>query len=205
MNTDQNKLISNFKTIFEVISSSEFLNMEGLSGEVPFWIAPYDILYQELADQELIHLQNKLKNKGIKALSLNLFDLSIEIINKNIGLEKMLQVEKKKSKDKFKRALQSTLNLKERFIPLIGKKVEEIKPQILIITGVGSVFPFIRSHSILNNLQSVIKEIPTLMFFPGEYDGKSLNLFGDLKDDNYYRAFNIFEYKINLEKTKTNR
>lgn len=203
MITDEEKLISNFKMVFEVISSKEFLNMEGLSGEVPFWIAPYDIQYQHVADQELEHLGNKLKHMGINALNLNLFDLSIEIINQNIGLEKILKVEKNKSKEKFKRALQSTLNLDERFIPLIDKKVKDFKPEVLILTGVGAVFPFIRSHNVLNNLQSVITEIPTLMFFPGEYNGKTLNLFGDLKDDNYYRAFNIFEYKVNITTNKS--
>ncbi|MNC74185.1 hypothetical protein D3C75_1254980 [compost metagenome] len=50
----------------------------------------------------------------------------------------------------------------------------------------------------LNNLQSTAKSKPTVMFFPGEYrysleQGASLELFGLLHDDKYYRAFNIFE------------
>jgi len=49
----------------------------------------------------------------------------------------------------------------------------------------------------LNNLQSTAKEKPTVMFFPGAYthsleSGASLDLFGRLHDDKYYRAFNIF-------------
>lgn len=203
MMTEPEKTISNFKAIFEVISSKEFLNMEGLSGEVPFWIAPYDIQYQDIASQEFVFLRNKLKNQGVKALNINLFELSIELIDSNIGLEVIFEVEQKRTKDKFKRALQSTLNLHERFIPRIIELVDKEKPELLIITGVGAVFPFIRSHNVLNNLQSAITEIPTLMFFPGEYNGRSLNLFGDLKDDNYYRAFNIFEYKVNLTTNKS--
>lgn len=195
----EEKLTNNFKTIFGVISSKEFLKMEGLSGEVPFWIAPYDIQYQKLVNQELTHLNTKLRNDNITALIIDLFELSIEIIQANIGLDKMLEVEKRKTKEKFKRALQSTLNLHTRLIPSIEEKVKRDKPQLVILTGVGGVFPFIRSHNVLNNLQSKITEIPTLMFFPGEYNGTALNLFRDLKDDNYYRAFNIFEYKINFK------
>lgn len=201
MITEQEKLITNFQKILEVTSSQDFLKMDGLGGEVPFWIAPYDIQYQDLANQELDHLIKKLYSQGISVLKLDLLELSVEIIDKNIGFEKILMVEKKKTKEKFKKALQSTLNLHERFIPLIAQKVEEAKPKILMLTGVGGVFPFIRSHNVLNNLQSVITEIPTLLFFPGEYNGIALNLFGNVKDDNYYRAFNIFEHNMNV-KTK---
>lgn len=198
MITGQEKIIEDFKRIFEITSSNEFLKMEGLNGEVPFWIAPYDIQHQDFVTEELNNVLKKLKYNGISVIVLDLFELSIEIIDKHIGLEKMFTVEKSKTKERFKKALQSTLNLHERFIPLIEQKISESKPQVLILKGVGAVYPFIRSHNILNNLQSSVTEIPTLMFFPGEYNGKALNLFGDFKDDNYYRAFNIFEYKINI-------
>src|SRR5690606_1818823 len=128
----EEKIIENFKFIFEITSSKEFLQMEGLSGEIPFWIAPYDIQYQSFAAEQFQHLINKLKHKGIDVLILDLFELSIEIIEGNIGLKKMFQVEKRKDKNKFKKALQSTLNLHERFIPLIIKKVDEAKPKILM-------------------------------------------------------------------------
>lgn len=200
MISGQEKLIENFKSIFDVTSSKEFLNMEGLSGEVPFWIAPYDIQLQDAADVELEHLINNLTNRGIEVLLLDLFEISVHIIDSNIGLDKIFQVEKKKNKDKFKKALQSILNLQERFIPYIEERVKQSNAKVLMLKGVGSVYPFIRSHNVLNNLQSAITEIPTLMFFPGEYNGKALSLFGDFKDDNYYRAFNIFEYKINTTK-----
>ncbi len=40
-------------------------------------------------------------------------------------------------------------------------------------------------------VMEMLKDRPTVMFFPGIYDGTSLSLFGKLKDDNYYRAFNL--------------
>ncbi len=69
---------------------------------------------------------------------------------------------------------------------------------IVFLTGIGEVFPYIRSHNVLNNLQSVVVGKPMLMFFPGRYEqsdtlGSSLVLFGRLKDDQYYRAKNILE------------
>lgn len=103
MISGQDKLIENFKSIFDVTSSKEFRNMEGLSGEVPFWIAPYDIQLQDAADEELAHLLSRLNNQGIEVLILDLFEISIQIIESNIGLEKIFQVEKKKIKINLRR------------------------------------------------------------------------------------------------------
>ena len=67
---------------------------------------------------------------------------------------------------------------------------------VIFITGVGKIYPFVRSHTILNNLQEKVDHIPVIMFYPGKYDGQSLNLFGEFKDDNYYRAFQLVDHKL---------
>ena len=185
-----------FAHVLKVVSSESFLKMDALGGEIPFWIAPYDIEAHDQVEVEIKNLQTKLANMGIKSELIDLFELSCSIIEANIGLEKMFDVEKRKDKEKFKRALQSTVNIHDRLIPAIIERLSASEPQILLIKGVSSVYPFIRSHTVLNNLQSAVKHIPTVMFFSGAYSGNSLNLFGLMKDDNYYRAFNIDNQKI---------
>ena len=185
-----------FAHVLRVVSSESFLKMDALGGEIPFWIAPYDIQAHQQVEIEIKNLQTKLANMGIQSELIDLFELSCSIIEANIGLEKMFEVEKRKDKEKFKRALQSTVNIHDRLIPAIIERLTVNEPQILFIKGVSSVYPFIRSHTVLNNLQSAVKHIPTVMFFSGAYSGNSLNLFGLMKDDNYYRAFNIDNQKI---------
>ena len=194
MNEEQ--LHRKFDHIFQVIQSPSFLAMDALGGEIPFWISTYDPTVENSVSEEIVNLSKRLENEGIKTDVINLFSLSVEIIETHIGLDKLFHAEKRKPKERFKKALESSINIHERLIPAIQKRVTEQQPKLLIICGVGSVFPFIRSHNVLNNLQSAVKEIPTLMFFPGEYTGRSLELFGLLKDDNYYRAFNIDNYKL---------
>ena len=108
-----------------------------------------------------------------------------------------MEAEAEISKDQLKELLQSVLDPETHLIPAIAEKMEEGEYDVMFISGVGEVFPYIRSHTVLNNLQSTAKERPTVMFFPGEYtqsiqEGASLDLFGKLHDDNYYRAFNIY-------------
>ena len=73
------------------------------------------------------------------------------------------------SKFELKNELQSMLDVEHVIVPAIAAKMKAEKFDVLFITGVGEVFPYIRSHNILNNLQKRAKEKPTLMFFPGEY------------------------------------
>ena len=182
--------------IYDIVSNPRFINMEGLSGEIPFWVAPYDLSKELKVESEIKHLVRKLKTSGLEPLCIDLFELSCEIIEENIGMEELKQIELDLDKSFFLDALQSTINIHDRFIPAIGEKVKGANPQMLFLKGVGKVYPFIRSHIVLNNLQSEIKNIPTLMFYPGEYSGRSLRLFNLLEDDNYYRAFNIYTYKL---------
>lgn len=65
------------------------------------------------------------------------------------------------------------------------------KGDILLITGVGKVYPFMRSHKILDNIQHIFGDIPVLMLYPGTFDGQDLGLFGKFLDGHYYRAFNL--------------
>ena len=192
----EEQLHRKFSHIHDVILTPKFLTMEALGGEIPFWISAYNPKQETEILAETQNLKIRLQNEGITAHLVNLFELSMKLVDTHIGLEKMFTIEKRKSKEKFKKALQSTINIHERLIPVIRKEVDEHQPDLLCITGVGSVFPFIRSHTVLNNLQSAVKDIPTLMFFPGKYNGQSLELFGLMKDDNYYRAFNIDHYKL---------
>ena len=188
-------IVAKFDHLYKVISSKSFLNKEAIGGEIPFFISAYDPKHELRIKDSIKHLINKLGTSGVPVLEINLYELVCEILEEKGGMDRMFRVEKAKSKAKFLKALQSTLNIHEVLMPMIKNKIESSNSKVYFLTGIGLVFPFIRSHTILNNLQNIAKEAPTVTFFPGEYNGHSLNLFGLLKDDNYYRAFNIEKIK----------
>jgi DNA-directed RNA polymerase beta' subunit len=189
-----------FEKVYQQLSSEKFLEKKGLSGELPFFISTYNPA-QEIDVQTMIkRMVNRLQQNDISALEINLYDLVIDLIKGRNLLEKIFKTEQSMDKEKLFRSLQNVLDVQKYLIPAIVKKIEEedsktsSKKKMVIITGVGEVFPYIRSHTILNNLQNAIKDRPMIMFFPGKYDGHTLDLFGRMKDDNYYRAFNIANY-----------
>jgi len=180
-----------FRHLYQVVSSKRFLSKESLGGEIPFFIASYDAIQELEVKASIASLIKKLDTSGVPVLEINLYDLVCEILKSKGGMERMFRVEKAKSKEKFLSALQSSLNIHQVLMPLIDEKIRKSEAKVYFLTGIGLVFPYIRSHNVLNNLQNIAKEAPTVAFFPGDYNGHSLNLFGLLEDDNYYRAFNI--------------
>lgn len=187
-----------FQHLLDVVSGERFLKKQGLNNEVPFFICPYRP--EEALEMDRIRRQllNRLTQLGVRVLEINLYDLTIDIQRKEGIWEQTIEAEFPASKAHFMEHLQGVLDTENYLIPAIAVKISNSKFDVLFLSGVGEVFPYIRSHNVLNNLQSTAKEQPTLMFFPGIYThsqeaGASLDLFGRLRDDKYYRAFNIFE------------
>ncbi|MCD2452771.1 DUF1788 domain-containing protein [Methylicorpusculum oleiharenae] len=199
MRTDSAKksMQERFQHLFAVISGQRFLNKQGLGNEVPFFICPFKPEEANEMDKLQRQLVNRLEQAGVRILEINLYDLSIEILKSREIWEQVLDMEVSVSKDQFKELLQGVLDPEAHLTPAIAVKLRDSDFDVLFLSGVGEVFPYIRSHNVLNNLQSTAKEKPTVLFFPGAYthsleSGASLDLFGKLHDDKYYRAFNLF-------------
>jgi len=194
-------LKTRFDHLCAVMAGHRFLQKQGLGNEVPFFICPYApeeaVAFERLRRQLTQHLGQK----GVQVLEINLYDLAIEQLKARGIWEQVLEVEPDVSKDELKELLQGVLAPETHLIPAIAERLSSHSFDILFLSGVGEVFPYIRSHNVLNNLQSTAQEKPTVMFFPGQYtqsqlSGASLDLFGRLHDDKYYRAFNIYHCEV---------
>ncbi len=212
----QQPLAARFEHLLGVISSQRFLEMKGLNNDLPFYICEFktseSFEMQRMQRQLVNNLASMsigcLQGRGVRVMEINLYDLSIELLKAREGSsddsslwDEILAVEPEVEKDALLELLQNVLGVEEYLIPAIGERLAGAEYDVLFLSGIGEVFPYIRSHNVLNNLQSTAKGKPTVMFFPGEYrhslqEGASLELFGLLHDDKYYRAFNIFEIQV---------
>lgn len=187
--------------LLEVLSSPRFISMQGIGNEVPFFICPYDP--EKAIEMEKIQKQlfNELYNNGKSVLEINLYDIAIKLLKERGIWDQILSMEANISKDQLNELLQGVLDPETHLVPAIAEIIKSSDYKMIFLSGVGEVFPYIRSHNVLNNLQSIVKDKPMILFFPGGYthsveSGASLDLFGRLHDDKYYRAFNIFDYEV---------
>jgi hypothetical protein len=190
-----------FDHLLNLIGSERFLKKKGLGNEVPFFICPYPPEEALEMDRMRQQIMNKLEHQGIAVLDVNLYDISIELIKKRNIWDRVFEMEPKISKEDLRDLLMGVLDPENHLVPRISEIMETSPFDVMFISGVGEVFPYIRSHKVLSNLQSTAKEQPTVMFFPGLYThslekGASLNLFGKCPTDKYYRAFNIYHCEI---------
>ena len=187
--------------LFRVVTSQRFLTKQGLGNEVPFFICPYPAEEGLSMVEDRLDLVTRITHAGMAVLDLSLYDLSLAILKERGILDQILEIEPDTDKGEIRELLQSVLDPKANLIPKIGDAIAATPHDVIFLSGVGEVYPYIRSHNVLNNLQSTAKDKPTVLFFPGSYThalatGASLDLFGRLHDDKYYRAFNILNYEV---------
>lgn len=178
------------------MNDAKFLTNKGLGNEVGFYIFDYDPKDELRVREYLPQLKNFLEkeNRGFKIQVFDLYDIIIEFFEQRGYLEKNFIMEEKKGSDdlfdKMRKALKVATN-NDWIIRYIEDHLE--KDAVVFIIGVGKAYPIIRSHVILNNLQTIIEDKPLVLFYPGSYENGKLQLFDKFTDDHYYRAFKITE------------
>ena len=187
--------------LYRVITSERFLTKQGLGNEVPFFICPFPAEEGLTMIEDRLDLIERIGHAGVTALDLSLYEMSLGLLEERGILEDVLAAEPDMEKSELRELLQGVLDVHEHLIPKIAEAIAAQPHDVIFLSGVGEVYPYIRSHNVLNNLQSTAKDKPTVLFFPGSYThstatGGSLDLFGLLHDDKYYRAFNILNYEV---------
>lgn len=179
-----------------MIKKPSFRKNKGLGNEVGYYIFDYppeqELLVRERV--EYIRKKNEQSDDEYRIVVFDLYEIIVEILKEKGYLEKCFEFEKKRGFDRITKAVGNMLRITAKD-SLIVNYIRERTPEkaIVFLVGIGKCYPILRSHTVLNNLHQVIDNVPVVMFYPGKYDGQELILFGEIKDDNYYRAFKLVE------------
>ena len=181
-------ILSELDKVSGRLSDPDFLANKGLSNEVGIYVFCYRPADEMLVRSHFERLKNA-KNKPYNLIECDLYKILITICEEKRILSKVEEMEERKGKEYLLAQLQK-IATPEMFVEHM--KYEPHNPgDVLLITGVGKVYPFMRSHKILDNIQHIFADIPVVMLYPGVFNGQDLNLFGKFLDGHYYRAFNL--------------
>lgn len=175
------------------LASSDVLDNKGAGGEIGFWIFDYPPereMEMRVWLDDVIEPGLRKQKPDLKFATIDLFECVVGLLEKRGLLDKAFEMQLKMGDEALLNNLRSIFK-EDRLAAHIVEKVGVDGLGLLIIKGVGSVYPILRTHTLLSALHPYMKDTPLLMLYPGRYDGMSLRLFNKLGDDNYYRAFRL--------------
>ncbi|MFU8832815.1 MAG: DUF1788 domain-containing protein [Wenzhouxiangella sp.] len=199
------RLTHRLNQILPKVTSDEFLTGSGIGNEIAFHIFDYppeDELKVRGHTQFLLEHIPRHK-PGLRVRHINLFDFLLDYLRERGLLEKSLELQKSRGNEALLKALKGVLS-EEKIAHRFGEIAQPDQHDLILISGVGSAYPLLRSHTLLNNLHSIMGQTPLVLFYPGRYDQTSLRLFGKsgaslggapsrTRQANYYRAFRLVD------------
>lgn len=181
-------LLERLDNLRNIIQKQDFLDGIGLNNEVNIRIFCYD----PEDEMTVRHFTEKLiadKSLTCRVIERDLYKVFLSACEDLDILEAIPEMEEIDGKEFLLEQLHAAVG-EEEFVNKMQYSPHE-RGDVMLLTGVGDVFPFMRIHSLLEAMQPYFSDIPILVLYPGEFTGHYLKLFGQLKPNDYYRAFNV--------------
>ncbi|EGO5147186.1 TPA: DUF1788 domain-containing protein [Enterococcus faecalis] len=186
-----------FDVLERLLKSDDFLTNRGLGNEIGYYIFDYSPKNELLVREYINHLEakNYPANDGYTLQVFNLYEIMMELLESKRYIDIIAQWEKKHGIMFVATRINRLLKMEEfddaemYFTDYIRQRVKD--NSVVILTGIGEIYPLVRAHSVLNKMHLVYTKRPVIMMYPGEYDRLRLTILDTNRDANYYRAFRI--------------
>jgi len=193
---DLNNVAAVQEEIEQIVSDPKFLSMTYAGAEIPNYILPFPPEKQLQYSQMALNLKDRMNLNGITTICINMYDEILNIIDGEGSLDDYLAADDLTRQELYE-DFSNVLDMNDVFAPHIADIINSSDAKLVIFSGIGEAYPFVRIHALLEALPVYMKnQKPIVVFYPGYYDKQTGNscfrLFGKLNPVNYYRAFNIF-------------
>ncbi|MDT7013338.1 DUF1788 domain-containing protein [Levilactobacillus namurensis] len=187
--------VTKLKHLRQRLQDPDFQQSRGLSNEVPYYILAFNPADQPLVTEEISQIRRQVTREtaGVDIVEFNLYQIMWHLLADMGIADDVVAMEETDGLDYLTEQLNNALEMTSLNNPFVTYMQERIPNDqtIVFVTGIGEIFPLIRAHKVLNTMHQVITNVPVIFFYPGVYDSLSLTMFGESKEDNYYRAFQL--------------
>ena len=156
------------------ISDPSFLANKGLSNEVGIHVFCYDSK-DEMAVQDYIRRLKAETNTPYRIIECDLYEIFLSLLEDKRILRSVPGLEDKRGKEYLLSQLQK-IATPEALLAKIDYSPHVKGQDVLFMTGIGKIHPFMRSHKMLDSMQYLFEDIPIVMFYPGSFNGQTLIL-----------------------------
>jgi hypothetical protein len=181
--------------LIKKLTSEELLDSAKSLTAPSSFILPYDPAQAKTAKEVVAALQAELPQHGVHPRVVNVYDTVLEILDEDDIFEELVELEPTVDRPLFLSEVKGAIDLEEELVPRVEEKAEG--SQLLILTGIGESFPFVRAHRLLENIDV---DMPVVTVFPGDYrtgsDGVTTLDILDIPQESgggFYRARNIYD------------
>lgn len=171
-----------------LIQEPDFLEGKGLSNEVNIRIFCYDAS-EEMIVQHFIGQMTADPSISCRLIECNLYKTFLSVCDDLDITDAIPGMEEADGSIFLLEQLHAAIGVREMIEKI--QYAPHKTGDVLMITGVGDAFPFIRVHVLLEAFQPYFSDIPILVMYPGKFDGRQTKLFDRLQPNDYYRAFNV--------------
>lgn len=175
------------------LTNDDLLAGRGIGNEIGYYIFDYEPEHEIQVRQHIQTLLEHLPRQrpGLRVVHVNLFDIVLDYLRSRGLLDKSLEMGRRQGDASLLKKLKAIVSA-DKILPLLIERVRPDDHDLILISGVGSVYPLLHASDLLNNTQTPISDTPVVLFYPGSYDGKHFRLFGQSTlSSPYYRAFRI--------------
>jgi hypothetical protein len=199
-------LTDRLNKILPRLVADDFLGGSGIGNEISFYVFDYPPEHELRVREHIRSLLDSIAKKkpGLRVKHVNLFDFLLNLLEAEGYLVECLHIQRENGDGALLDALEGLLDVKESLLPQFETVAQPDHNDLVLVSGVGSVYPLLRTSGLLSNLQTVMGQTPLVIFYPGRYDQMTLKLFGKLglsasfegagktrKSEHYYRAFRL--------------
>ena len=183
-------------SIYERITTDDFLSGRGIGNEIAFFVFDYAPKHEMPVREHIRQLENRIRGsrRDIRLASVNLFAFLVDHLKDRGFLQHCFRLQQAKGNAHLLRALKGPLK-PESVAQLLASKVAPERRDLVLLHGIGSAYPLLRTHALLSNLHRHMGRAPVVLFYPGTYVDGTLRLFGGRAQatdkHNYYRALRL--------------
>ncbi|MFS0860637.1 BREX protein BrxB domain-containing protein [Paenibacillus taichungensis] len=168
----------------ERINEEGFTIPKGIGSEIPHFVFDYP------AEDELIvrtYVEGLLKRTTLNIKEINLFEFLISLFEDD--LEELVAIAEEEGYTELSQAIQTVLEDQDLLVDAFIEEADGV--ELIFISGVGTVHPFIRSSHLLKKLSNHAFRTPILLFYPGYFSGVDLRLFNKFRHEDEYQITRI--------------